>query len=556
MKRFHAQIASFAAVTITAGAGFALPAERSSSDTVDDATLTVRVHSETISGDANSWCELRVQDAGTDVELTANDTFFLWVYEDDTVGNDEIWSFEYTVTAADVAAGMVDQTFDCSGFFDSDGFGSNLEIFAEGRFEKDKCGTFCRYDRPNTSNIDSAEVEDDNHEEDDASTDATAIAEGRTSNRIARDDDWYEITLAAPGTITFAAEQFMVAGEANVAIFDQALTEIGAGMALADRWEATTGNLGAGTYYARVQLEQPLDFAFYDVLLSIEDANIDCAPGTEESRDCAMCGTETRTCDNMGAWSGWSACSSQGECEPGATTTESCGNCGEVVTTCTDACQWQQGAGCENEGECPAGAVEQQMCAGGTQERLCNDSCAWGMFGECKQSPLGSACADASTCDDFLCVSGGGLFRGGYCGKAACTSDAECGSTGVCMNAFGANYCLLECTTDAECRPEYRCATDGGKRGCAPRCTSDSQCAGQTCDIDTGVCAGGTAGGGNNGTVDPGVPGGADMGMESDGGDDGGTADSGCGCASAPGSDASIWLLLLAMIPLRRRRRR
>jgi len=50
-------------------------------------------------------------------------------------------------------------------------------------------------------------------------------------------------------------------------------------------------------------------------------------------------------------------------------------------------------------------------------------------------------------------------FEGGYC-TATCTTPAECGEGGNCVNIMVASYCLKQCEASSECRTEenYECA--------------------------------------------------------------------------------------------------
>ena len=62
-----------------------------------------------------------------------------------------------------------------------------------------------------------------------------------------------------------------------------------------------------------------------------------CDPGDQETADCPMCGTKTRTCGNDCQWGPWSDCTGQGECEEGDT--RPCGQCGGTQT-CDSTCHW------------------------------------------------------------------------------------------------------------------------------------------------------------------------------------------------------------------------
>ncbi len=114
----------------------------------------------------------------------------------------------------------------------------------------------------------------------------------------------------------------------------------------------------------------------------------------------------------------------------------------------------------------------------------------------------GTACADASACmgTEAACITEADQgFPAGYC-TSSCTSDAQCGSTGVCLiDENGSGLCLAACGSDANCREDYTCQNVSGvAQACFPappdygtiggECTSDD--AGNTADCgEVGLCA-------------------------------------------------------------------
>lgn len=81
---------------------------------------------------------------------------------------------------------------------------------------------------------------------------------------------------------------------------------------------------------------------------------------------------------------------------------------------------------------------------------------------------VGEPCSVTADCYNVpgagrLCLSdllGYLTFNGGYC-SAACTSAADCGAGGSCVDVYGYNYCLKLCTSAVECRTSegYSCTT-------------------------------------------------------------------------------------------------
>lgn len=127
------------------------------------------------------------------------------------------------------------------------------------------------------------------------------------------------------------------------------------------------------------------------------------------TRPCtSACGEGNETC----AEGRWNACGAPTDCDcsmPGATRIAMCGNCGMQSQTCTGG-RWTPGSACLSERDCSVGAVETvdtEYC--GLRQRLCDASCAWGMWeflvadGVCRRGEM-RICPDTmagyQTCDD------------------------------------------------------------------------------------------------------------------------------------------------------------
>jgi hypothetical protein len=64
---------------------------------------------------------------------------------------------------------------------------------------------------------------------------------------------------------------------------------------------------------------------------------------------------------------------------------------------------------------------------------------------------VGADCTSNSNCNEVLALTCLTEFKGGYCGKANCTSNAGCPVGSVCVTEAGVNYCFLVCTDKTEC---------------------------------------------------------------------------------------------------------
>ena len=68
---------------------------------------------------------------------------------------------------------------------------------------------------------------------------------------------------------------------------------------------------------------------------------------------------------------------------------------------------------------------------------------------------IGGECASVADCDDqnddtptLECLQG---FKGGYCGRAGCSTDADCPEGSLCADLDGTTYCFLVCTDKIQC---------------------------------------------------------------------------------------------------------
>lgn len=73
-------------------------------------------------------------------------------------------------------------------------------------------------------------------------------------------------------------------------------------------------------------------------------------------------------------------------------------------------------------------------------------------------SPAQRMGVGAECTTDSQCPAVGGItlhcltqFKGGYCGLADCTKDADCPLGSLCVTEVARNYCFLECTDKAQC---------------------------------------------------------------------------------------------------------
>ena len=73
------------------------------SDAIDDATLTLAAENEFFIGVTVDWCEVTIQVEGFDVAFSSGDQVTVWVYEDDSTGDELLFETTFTVTASEVA---------------------------------------------------------------------------------------------------------------------------------------------------------------------------------------------------------------------------------------------------------------------------------------------------------------------------------------------------------------------------------------------------------------------------------------------------------------------
>ena len=507
---------------LVATVAWALPPERSSQATDDDASVTVSVLDRTINGDTRSWCSMRIIISGEDRELRQNDTVRLRLREDDVVGDDTLWETAFEVTRDEADAQRVDRRFDCSANFGDGDPGAALEIYAVANVNKDSCGAFCNEDDPTTDNIEVALVDDDGAEQDDDSASAVAVPLGVTADRIARDADWLAVNFLDRSQITLRAVHRPDAGRVDLVLYAPGGEQLQVGVDEADGSVIQTAALAAGEYRARVQPRDGRNFNFYDVELRVVTAG--CEPGAIEVQPCGNCGNRRRECGADMDWRPFGECMGEGACAAGDERMEACGLCGREAQTCDDSCQWTRGE-CADQGDCGPGAEEAQECPeGGVRLRMCTEACAWGPYSacddaacaggdtqECYEGPEGTdgvgacvageqACMDgvwgpcegetrpsAEVCDDGVDNDCDGELDGDdeACDDTpevgdACDDDDDCGDDFECLMppaapGFLGGYCGLS-GCDADCPGSAVCGTVFGERYCLQACDRHSEC--------------------------------------------------------------------------------
>ena len=560
----------------TPAAVSALPAALSSTGADDDANIALSVLDASIIGDSRSPCSLEFSDAGSDVVFTDGDTIHLAVWEDDVAGDELIWELTIPVTGDLLEGGAFAGDFDCTSDFGEDGFGGELEIYAQAVVTKAECGTWCLYDRPTTANLNVTEVIDDEAEDDDTPDDGLRLLPGLTDGRALTDQDFFALILTEAARV----ELSILAVDAHGPVAVTLETPEGERVVEPVRGEEsilfTPGAMPVGTYYLRLQPAERPDFAFYDVSLTVDVGA--CGDGATESEECGSCGSRSRSCVD-GSWDSWSGCSDEGECAPGDSRLDDCGNCGVRSVSCSDSCAWVADE-CTGQGECATGDLETEECGDdGTRARECNDECAWDGFSECVERPdpdpectseLGGTCeSDDDCCDGWSCLGQPEepWFTDGYCSSLGCESDDDCDG-GICASVFGAWTCLAGCADHDDCPQPSLCLEFDDTTACAPPCESDDDCTDPdwpTC-LPSGACGPDETGEdvGPDATDDVGAE---DTGFERDTGtadsgpdspaigrpDSGSTSSSGSGsnggCSSVPGP-TNNWLLPLSLLLL------
>ncbi|MEO1172933.1 MAG: hypothetical protein AAFX94_12920 [Myxococcota bacterium] len=475
----------------------------------DDATVFLEVGTQVISGDSRSYCSVRARVGSEFAAFTPGDTVNVGVFEADFLSQ-TIFQTVFSVTQAEVQEGLVDREFDCSGDFfeESDG---KLEVYALVSVVKESCQTFdwppCLSDQPTTTQLDVLVLTDDDLEANDSQAQGRPLMLGSSDAYIARNDDWYSVQVDSPSRLEVEVLHRIAAGTLNVELYRADQSLLSTGVVSSDGVRLASDALAPGTYGLKIAPATGNDYVFYGLGAVLEGVSTSCQTGDVDTSPCGNCGQRTRTCVN-GFWGEYSACSSEGVCTPGETTAGTCGTCGERVDRCSDRCEWSAGA--------------------------CFDTCAEGT------AVLGESCTvDANCVNGLDCVLEAQYpaFVDGYCGLDGCTSDAICGTSGVCAGVFGGNYCLKRCVEDTDCRLGYACIETSAGRGCAPKCSGDEQCGDPNqpvCDVGSGICISGAAPGIGAGQSP--AQGGGQLVTES-------------GCAAAPP-------MMLFLLALRRRRRR
>ena len=147
-KRQLSILAAFSALLISSPASATII---SASDTDDDATVTLTLESVVVGGITGPWGTVRILVTSAAVAFTAGDMVSVSVLEDDIAGDDPIFQTAFEIEAGELAAGLVDRSFEL--FFDPLAIpeaDNVLEIYASAMVDKDACGLLCAQDSPET----------------------------------------------------------------------------------------------------------------------------------------------------------------------------------------------------------------------------------------------------------------------------------------------------------------------------------------------------------------------------------------------------------------------
>ena len=375
----------------------ALPAVQNVSTTAGHTTVTLWVLDSAIDGDTVSWCEIRVEVVTSGGNpLSTDDVVSLWVRELDGVLNELLWTTSFSPTSAEVTAGLVDRTFDCSTDFGTD-LGPNFEIYTEAETNWDCC-FLNDFALSLTRSV--ARQSDDGAEEDDTSSLATDLTSGTTAERICADEDWYAFNLTDPTAVRLAVDFDSSTGDLLGTLYNDNMTGIGSTSPSAHGATLET-ILGPGDYTFVLEPLQQTNPNFCDVTATLTPAA--CLPNDLDDQACGKCGQQWRTCGADGTWGGFGACAGEGPCTSGDTETQSCeDDTGTQARVCNTECTWAAWSPCETEpcthGEeqsCyfgPAGTQGEGLCAAGT--RTCVDT----VWGACE----GQTLPGTEVCDDNI----------------------------------------------------------------------------------------------------------------------------------------------------------
>ena len=98
---------------------------------------------------------------------------------------------------------------------------------------------------------------------------------------------------------------------------------------------------------------------------------------------------------------------------------------------------------------------------------------------EANEQKIGGECSASEPCENeaLQCLT---QFKGGYCGEADCTADADCPEGSICVTHLNRNYCFLTCDDKQDCNEnrasenESNCSSSivrvggGSEKACVP----------------------------------------------------------------------------------------
>lgn len=139
-----------------------------------------------------------------------------------------------------------------------------------------------------------------------------------------------------------------------------------------------------------------------------------CDPGAMQVGDCGFCGSQAQECDAAGQWVGTTACIGEGECAFGTAETRDLAMCAQDVRLCLDGCVWGDWAEVRPAGACEVGETRTSADAcglGELRDEECSPTCDWAATSMCAD-PCGGSARTTPEWKREVCVPAGNFVRG------------------------------------------------------------------------------------------------------------------------------------------------
>lgn len=189
-----------------------------------------------------------------------------------------------------------------------------------------------------------------------------------------------------------------------------------------------------------------------------------CDPGATQIGECGFCGSQAQECDSAGQWMGTSECLGEGECAFGTVETRDLAMCAQEQRLCLDGCLWGPWEEITPSGVCEPGESRLNPAAcpdGESRGEACSETCVWEVTSTCAD-PCGGVARTSPEWKREVCVPAGNFVRGSP-NFADTQPIVDVYVSSFYVDAYPVtNRRYRECVAAGACRPTNHATYGGG----------------------------------------------------------------------------------------------